>query len=316
MKLFARAASPAGRRARLSVLIYHRVRAAPDPLFPDEVDAGRFEEQMKALSRCCNIVPLDEAIVRLKKNSLPAAAAAITFDDGYADNHQVALPILKRHRLRATFFVSSGFLDGGRMWNDTVIEALRNSKGSALDLGEFGSYDVSTPVQRGKAALELLTKLKHMEFSARTKAAEDIAASVGERLPDDLMMTWSQVRELHAEGMGIGAHTVRHPILARVDAVRARSEMSEDRANLQDIIRAPVSLFAYPNGKPHDDYRAEHVALAKELGFSAAFSTAWGAAHHASDLFQLPRFTPWDKAPSRFILRLIQNSFRAQTEIV
>jgi peptidoglycan/xylan/chitin deacetylase (PgdA/CDA1 family) len=297
-------------------LIYHRVRAVADPLFPDEVDADRFEQQMKALSRCCAVVPLDEAIVRLKKNSLPAAAAAITFDDGYADNHQIALPILERYRLRATFFVSSGFLNGGRMWNDTVIEALRTAKGDTLDLAELGRYDISTPGQRGKAALILLTKLKHLDFSARTKAVDKIAAIVAERLPDDLMMTHSQVRELHTAGMSIGAHTVNHPILARIDGARARCEMSESREHLQDIIRAPVALFAYPNGKPRDDYRAEHVALAKQLGFSAAFSTAPGAAHRASDLFQLPRFTPWDKASSRFMLRLIQNSLRARAETV
>jgi peptidoglycan/xylan/chitin deacetylase (PgdA/CDA1 family) len=316
LKQFARIVSPGGARGRLSILIYHRVHGESDPLFPDEVNAAEFGRQMEALSACFNVLPLEEAVALLKRNSLPSAAAAITFDDGYADNHAVALPVLKRYNLSATFFVSSGFLDGGRMWNDTVIEALRRLQRDSLDLGPLGRYDTSTPVARGKAASVLLHKLKHLEFQARSGAVKDVAEESGAQLPGDLMMTSAQVRELHAEGMGIGAHTVSHPILVALNSSRARAEIAEGRERLQDIIRAPVTLFAYPNGKPHQDYRMEHVAMAKKLGFAAAFSTAWAVANSRSDILQLPRFTPWDKAPSKFILRLLQNAFRTRAESV
>ena len=117
--------SPGQRNGRLSILIFHRVLAQVDPLFPEEVDAARFDVICGWLRRWFNVLPLDAAVRRLRDGSLPRRAAAITFDDGYADNHDIALPILKKHGLPSTFFIATGFLDGGCMWNDTVIEAIR-----------------------------------------------------------------------------------------------------------------------------------------------------------------------------------------------
>jgi peptidoglycan/xylan/chitin deacetylase (PgdA/CDA1 family) len=88
--------SPAGAGARLTVLIFHRVLLEPNPLFPGEPDAVRFETQMRWIKTWFNVLPLPEAIQRLRVGGLPARAAAITFDDGYADNFTVALPILRR----------------------------------------------------------------------------------------------------------------------------------------------------------------------------------------------------------------------------
>jgi hypothetical protein len=80
--------------------------------------------------------------------------------------------------------------------------------------------------------------------------------------------------------------------------------MAASRARLEQITGAPVRLFAYPNGRPRRDYRLEHAVLARELGFEAAVSSAWGAARAGDDLFQIPRFTPWDRPNWRFGLRL------------
>lgn len=60
---------------------------------------------------------------------------------------------------------------------------------------------------------------------------------------------------------------------------------------LEEIIKAPVNLFAYPNGKPNKDYQLDHVKMVKEIGFDAAVSTAWGAAQSDDNIYQLPRFT-------------------------
>jgi peptidoglycan/xylan/chitin deacetylase (PgdA/CDA1 family) len=107
--------------------------------------------------------------------------------------------------------------------------------------------------------------------------------------------------------MTIGAHTVTHPILACTSDSAARHEIVASKRALEEQLGAPVGLFAYPNGKPGRDYSAAHVAMVREAGFDAAFSTAWGVASRTSDPFQLPRFTPWDRAPWRFGVRLAQN---------
>ena len=119
---------------KLSILIFHRVLPETDPLFPDEPDARRFDQVMGWVKTWFNVMPLDAAVDALKKRNLPARAMAITFDDGYADNRTTALPILKRHGLSATFFIATGYLNGGRMWNDTVIESIRKSQAKSLEL--------------------------------------------------------------------------------------------------------------------------------------------------------------------------------------
>jgi peptidoglycan/xylan/chitin deacetylase (PgdA/CDA1 family) len=115
--------------------------------------------------------------------------------------------------------------------------------------------------------------------------------------------------------MEIGAHTVSHPILAQVSIDAARREIGEGRVQLEHIIGAPVRVFAYPNGKPGRDYRCEHVALVRDLGFDCAVSTAWGAARAGADLYQIPRFTPWDRTNAKFALRLFGNSMRSRYEL-
>jgi peptidoglycan/xylan/chitin deacetylase (PgdA/CDA1 family) len=303
--------SPAGARARLSVLIFHRVRAQPDALFPEELTAEGFAAVCGWLSRWFNVLPLDEAVERLRDGRLPARAAALSFDDGYADNHDVALPVLRRAGLPCTFFVSSGFIDGGRMWNDTVIEALRHTRAATLALDDVlpgvGTLPCSTAGERRAAAEQVIGHVKYLEPDERLARVESVARRAEVELPTDLMLTSAQLRALRKAGMQIGAHTVSHPILARLPAEQARHEIVEGRRHLEDVLGEAVSLFAYPNGKPDTDYQAETVALVREAGFRAAFSTAWGVARAGADLMQLPRFTPWERTPRRFALRMLHN---------
>ncbi len=303
------ALSPAGARGRLTVLIFHRVLAAPDPLFPGEVYASRFETQMQWIKAWFNVLPLGEAVERLRSGSLPARAAAITFDDGYADNCTVALPILRRAGLSATFFIATGYLDGGRMWNDTVIDVFRRAKGQELDLSplNLGLYPIGSLEDRQRGLAQVLGKLKYLNPGVRERLANGLADAAEIQPPHDLMLTDEQVRTLSKAGMTIGAHTVSHPILACVEDQQARVEMAESKCRLEEIVGDKVTLFAYPNGKPGTDYTATHVQLARESGFAAAVSTGWGAATKHNDLFQIPRFTPWDQTPLRYALRLIGN---------
>ncbi len=308
------ALSPAGKGGRLSIMIFHRVRPRRDPLFPNEPDALQFEAQMRRVRDWFHVLPLTDAVARLRSGTLPARAMAITFDDGYADNCTVALPILRRLGLHATFFIASGYLDGGRMWNDTIIEAVRVAPGPRLDLEalQLGTHGLATPAERSAAILDIVRRLKYFALERRQHLAEAIAAHVGRPLPEDLMLTGAQLRLMHAAGMGIGAHTVCHPILAALTDAHARHEIVQGKHDLEAMIGAPVRLFAYPNGKPGRDYTAGHVRMVREAGFDAALSTAWGTARFGCDPYQLPRFTPWDRSAWAYALRLMRNLRRPQ----
>lgn len=303
------ALSPAGTRARLSILMLHRVRPARDELFPNEMHAATFRERMGWVSEWFNVLPLAEAVVRLARGALPARALCITFDDGYADNVTVAMPILRERALPATFFIATAFLDGGMMWNDAVIEAIRAVPGPSVDLSRFGlgTCPVTTPEGRRATIDRLIGAFKYLPPAERASRVDELTAMLGVRRPSDLMMTSGQVRELVRAGMGIGGHTATHPILARLDAAAARDEIAGGRETLEDLVRQPIELFAYPNGRPDTDYGSAHVQMVKAMGFRAAVSTAPGAARAADSLFELPRFTPWGRTRRRWGLHLARN---------
>lgn len=304
--------SPAGPSARLSVLIFHRVLPVTDPLFPEVPDVRRFNEICGWLARWFRVMPLQDAVMALRGGRLPSRAAAITFDDGYADNHDCAMPVLRQHRLPATFFIATGFLDGGRMWNDTLIEAVRLAKVDALDLSGLPlairpALPVGSVEQKRQAVMALIRATKYLEPAERQQLVDRIAERSGAILPRDLMLRSEQVLAMRRGGMEIGAHTHTHPILTTLSRDAARQEIQESRSRLQSLLGESVSTFAYPNGQPSVDYSAQSVDVVRELGFEVAVSTAWGSAGQDVDPLQVPRFSPWDRSAWRFALRLATN---------
>lgn len=313
LKIIATVVSGFGKRSKLFILIFHRVLEKPDYMRPGEVDISEFSWQMEMLSKYFNVFPLDEALQKLQTGKLPSRAVCITFDDGYADNYDNALPILKRFNLSATFFIASGFLNGGRMWNDTVIEAVRNCRQTQLDLNEIGLglFNVADQEKKQQSAMQIIQKIKHLDPSIRAAHTAFIAAQ-SQGLPNDLMMTSEQVVKLQENGMEIGGHTISHPILAKLDDNMAWIEIIENKTFLENLLKRPIRFFAYPNGKPNQDYNLQQIPLISKAGFQAAISTRRGVCNQASDIWQLPRFTPWDKTPIRYMLRMISVYLRNQ----
>ena len=301
---------------RLSILILHRVVPELDPLFPHEMHAARFDALLTQLKSTFQVLTLGDAHALWSRQALPARALAITFDDGYADNAEVALPILQKHGLRATFFVSTGFLDGGRMWNDTVIETLRACSLPQVDLSALGLglRPLASNADRRAGIDAVLPLIKYKPLQAREPALAALLQACAEpALPDNLMMRSDQVQLLHAAGMEIGAHTVRHPILTATPDDAALAEISVGRAQLQRLTGAPVDVFAYPNGRPSRDYDRRHVEMVRQAGFRCAVSTAAGTADAGCDPLQWPRFTPWDASDTAWLMRLTATRYARGT---
>ena len=303
---------------RLSILIFHRVRPEPDPLRQSEIDSAAFEDYCRLLARYFNVLPLTEATRLLVQNRLPRMATSITFDDGYADNATQALPVLKKYNLTATFFIATGFLDGGCMWNDAIIETLRLTKEKRLDLKKLGldEYSLESTQNKRLAIAQIIDRLKYLEPNERTIKVQRLVEICDSRLPDNLMMTSDQICQMRQAGMEIGAHTVNHPILASTKYELAQQEIADGKDYLEDLLNEKIKIFAYPNGKPNKDYHAENVRMVRSLGFDAAVSTTWGTATSYSDIFQLPRFTPWDRQNLKFYLRLIKNRFKTNYDCI
>ena len=308
-RIFRWTLSLADSRPGLNILLFHRVLAVADPFRTGDMTAAQFEAIIANLARNFSVLPLEEGIERLRNNSLPQAALSISFDDGYRDNLEVATPILAAQGLGATFFIATGFLDGGWMWNDRIIEACKRTHCASTSLPSLGfeSIDLGTERARVAAAHALIDKVKYLPFEQRDATVAQLESALEVRLDRGPMLDPDGLRRLRGQGMTIGAHTVGHPILTEIDDARARAEINDGRDHLVDILREPIRLFAYPNGRPGRDYRPKHVDLVVQAGFHAAVSTSPLTARPGMSHYELPRFTPWDRTGWRFAARLALN---------
>jgi len=291
---------------KLSILIYHQVLAVQDPMRPSEPTVDTFNWQMQLLARHFTPLPLDEAVVRLREGELPNNAVCVTFDDGYRNNLTLAQPILARYAIPATVFVATGFIGGSNMWNDRVIHLFADPGRNSLIL-DGQTVALQDWAQRSRLSLEWLQRLKYLPVMERRAAVDAMYVANGVEEQEPLMMNQSEIRALHSAGLAIGAHTVNHPILKELSGSDQRVEIVRSRQVLEGIVQAPVTQFAYPNGKRGTDFDDTAVDIVKSEGFCAALSTDWGVSSAQTCPWQLRRFTPWDQSPMRFQARLHMN---------
>lgn len=298
----------------LSIFIFHRVVEQPDAMLPDIPDKVQFEKIIRFIGRSFTPISLGKAISALKAGNLPPAAAAVTFDDGYADNLHVAAPILAKYRIPATFFIATGFTEGGLMWNDYLCESLRTFTHGAIDLSEFnlGKPELTDISSRRKTFEKLRDTLKYLPHEQRMSTAQSIAAKSNYSPSKRLMLSRDDLITLLDMEMEIGGHTISHPILSLLEEKKAREEICGCREDLEAWLGIKIKLFAYPNGRPRTDYLDRDVSFARDAGYEAAVSTHHGVAWKGSDMYQLPRFTPWNRNLALFALRSANNLMKTQ----
>jgi peptidoglycan/xylan/chitin deacetylase (PgdA/CDA1 family) len=301
--LSALSGAPAMRR--LIILTFHRVLERPDPLLPGEPTAASFEEQLGWVSEFLDVIPLPDALRLRAEGRLPTRAACITFDDGYRNNYEVAAPILERLRLPASFFIATGAIADGAMWNDLIIESIR-ACGNQLDLRDHGLGDhaVASESDRLKLVDTVLDGMKYVAVDERAERSRDIYRTYCGGAAPALMMTPDMVRSLADRGFDVGGHTMTHPILKEVSDERAVAEIRGCRDWLSSVTGRTPLTFAYPNGRPGRDFDAKHRLMGKDAGFSGAVATTWGCVLPSSDVMALPRLTPWEKTRTTYFDRL------------
>jgi len=301
--------SPAGPSARLSVMLFHKVPTLADPLASNELNLARFEQILDFVGANANVLPLSEASAALQRGTLPARAVALTFDDGYAEWIDNVAPALLRRKMPATFFITTGQFEGGVLWHERILAAVRAlpARGAQLPPG-LGLYaDLDLPGCRERLVEQIQARLKYAPLSQRIDAMQQLESQACRPLILPRGFDSSSVRTLHSQGFEIGAHTVHHPILNECTARQARAEIVDCKAELEALIGGSVHSFAYPNGRPGTDFSSEHVDMVKAAGYRTAVTTSLGVARAGTDPFQLPRFTPWGLSDERIGFQLARN---------
>jgi peptidoglycan/xylan/chitin deacetylase (PgdA/CDA1 family) len=261
-----------------------------------------FEAVCHHLVEHYHVISLLEAVIALQAGrSLPKNAVALTFDDGYASNHHLALPILQACGLPATVFLTTGFVDGrDSLWFQCLDHALATTKQPrlAIDIGDKSlKLDLRSNHARRSALQQLLARLKRIEWAH----VEDILTRLEDSLettfpqPGELPvpmrpLNWDEVREMQVSGLiEFGAHTDRHPILSGCTSARKREEIFHCANRMESELRRRPSLFAYPNGGM-DDVDEECEITLREARYVAAFTTDPKPVVAHAPLLRLPRF--------------------------
>ena len=188
--------------------------------------------------------------------TLPRNAVAITFDDGYADFMDYALPILQRAGAPATVFVATDYVDSREpYWFDLVSSVIRLAPAGGLDLppvaaGLPASADEGA---RARASYQVLAHLKNCPDEERLVFLRNLVARYGELVAAAAeglgrALTWDQMRELHATGIEVGAHTASHPCLASLAEARLHPELELPKRRIERELGAECPSIAYPFG--------------------------------------------------------------------
>ena len=275
---------------RLTIVRQHRVYADGDrPLYALGVSESVLAGQLRACSAAgLTPVTIREGLERLAKG-VEGHALAFSFDDGYADNVARALPLLARHRARATFFLTAGLMEERRApWWDELAFALDHATtdfprlslgGSSLELRLTGRAGRTTALR----ALLPLLRVPPVEQRTRLEA---LRAATGAPAPAPCELAeWPFAARLAQAGMELGAHTLTHPFLSLLDAAAQRREIEDSASLVRARTGAEVTGLAYPNG----DHDAASVEAARACGLAYAVLTESGDCGAGTPRFLLPR---------------------------
>jgi peptidoglycan/xylan/chitin deacetylase (PgdA/CDA1 family) len=286
---------------RLVILRYHSICNDNDtPAYVSSsitLPVSVFDRQMRHLSQHYRCISLDEAVQCLAHlRPLPPRSIVVTFDDGYQDNYQYALPVLVKYRIPATIYLVSSTLTVGRvLWTSRLRQILAVSRVSSLALPELSHtpLPLDNDAARFSSARTLTNTLNVMPDGTRHQWIERIAEAL-QAAPTPPAQHWfltlGQIDEMRRNGISFGAHTVTHPNLPGLAADEARFEVEQSRNDLQRLMHTDIVHFSYPNsGALHPHFSDKIVGLVRNAGYHSAVTSQEGSCRPGGDVLLMRR---------------------------
>ncbi len=292
----------------LVVLIYHRVIDLPTDPQQLAVRPVRFRQQLQALKDAFEIRRFDQSWAGLDRPTV-----VITFDDGYADNLEYALPVLEELEIPATFFITTGYVGSSReLWWDELERVLLCSSGGTT-LSRIGpivldrAYDCAQASEREALYHTIHPQLKILGVAERESALADVAVAMTgtpEARSSYRVMNVNELAQMASSPMvTLGAHTVSHQPLSSLSVTDQGAEIEDSRTQLCDWIERPVNVFSYPFGD-RGDYTQDTVDLCRKAGFIRVAANHAGVVRRTTDPFRVPRFLVRDWPADELLFRL------------
>ncbi len=283
-------------KPKIAILAYHRIdRATNYPWSAASISPEDFDLEMRYLRQRYQVISLDElSIAPRDLKALPPNTAVVTIDDGYRDIYLNAYPILKKYSVPATVFLVTGHIGTGNLfWLDKVRYVIWKTKLDTLELGELGTYHLTSADDRLRVADTVTARLKEVPVKKRDELIDRLVRLNGVDIPSnlgkELVLSWDEIKEMSKNGVSFGAHTVSHPILTRLPLDMARKEILESKRHIEKELDQEVTTFCYPNGEP-GDFNDDIEEILKSNGFRCAVTLAPTAFVSAgARLHRLPR---------------------------
>jgi peptidoglycan/xylan/chitin deacetylase (PgdA/CDA1 family) len=259
------------RKRRGAIILYgHRV-ASEDLGYMPGLPPEHFDDQLAYVTRHFEVIPLSELLSCFEeRRPIPQQSVVLTFDDGFRDNYEAALPLLEKHRVPATIFAVTGSLSRGDLpWSQRLAYLCRHTEEAeiAAPWDHGSTLPLSSPSERRAAYSALKTRVGRMAREERERHLASLAGALRVAAPTDKMLTWDQARELVAAGVEIGAHTYSHALLAEMTDAEAEWEMRTSRDDIRRELGIERPAFCFPAGSVTDTLRKR----ARELGFRGCF---------------------------------------------
>lgn len=288
-------------RGRGAILMFHQVRSLPPGRFHPNAHLEVTPQFLDVVVRRVReagleIIDLDEAARRMAAPDDGRRFVVLTFDDGYRNNLTEAYPVLRAHDAPFTVYLATGFADRTAVpWWDLLVSLVGHVPQLSMRVGDQTLELPSRSLgQKRTACRRAATALCRVSEDEQRGAIEASARAHGidpEQLVVREMMSWDEVRALAEDPLvTIGAHTVGHYALARLDADRARREMAESRDRIAEMTGSRPRHLAYPYGSRRSASEREFT-LAAELGFTTAVTTRRGVLTPESRMMALPRIS-------------------------
>ncbi|WP_413717408.1 polysaccharide deacetylase family protein [Silicimonas sp. MF1-12-2] len=288
------------------VLCYHAVIDGRPPL--DDfcfLPRSNFRAQIRFLSLIgARVLSVEEAVRRTRDGTLPPRSVVVTFDDGFKNNIDVALPVLTKAGMPATIYVNTAFTDTAKStWASRLTFALSNTEKSSLSFhGE--EFDLSSPAARVETKKTLSAFIKENMAGEPWTALDEIEASLDVEVDPDFpsdsifrMLGADQIREASDAGhVSFAAHTRRHPIVSALDDDALLEEIDGSIKDIERITGRPTASFAFPNGR-QEDFDDRSLTLLADRGIDIALTTSAPNRFSTEDPVQVGRFVVGSRLP-------------------
>jgi peptidoglycan/xylan/chitin deacetylase (PgdA/CDA1 family) len=275
-----------------AILMYHSVMENPaeqDDLLGGIIHSQRaFRQQMELLARHYRPVSLDQIKnFACGAEKFPDRAVAVTFDDGYADNYEIAAPILKEVGIPAMFYVVVECVAQGKLpWPARLRFAFRKTKKESWSEADGMAWPLRNRDEGENAYLHACDVCCQLTGHAQEEYISRLEQELGASVPEEagtLMMNYEQVRGLTRQGHIVGSHTMTHPNLAHISLPEAQVEMAESKRHLEYELKSSVQHFSYPCPALPPNWTEKTAEQSRQAGYETAVTTDDGVVRKGDD---------------------------------